>query len=441
MTWGRRYVIRSYVRSTLWIVPFAASLAEFVTIRLVRMLDDWLDWTPVSPFNLTSASTVLQAITTITLSFLVFTFASLLVAIQVSSAQLTPRIIATTLLRDNVIRGCAGIFIYTLLFALGAQVRMDREVDHLVLLIATVFGWICILSFLFLVDYASRLMRPVSIIWRLGQAGLTVIENVYPILTKDEDLSRQALPLVEPHRTVPHRGISSIILAVNVDAIIALAQKAHCLVELAPQVGDFVAVGEPLFLIHGGDDEIDERKLAANVAFGPERTIEQDPTFAFRVIVDIGSKALSKAINDPTTAVLAIDQLHRLLRTAGKRSLRRDVILDDAGQPRLVLRTPNWEDFVHLACTEIRLYGAENPQVARRMRAMLDNLIQTLPAHRHPALLLQLKLLDEAIDEFYFEEDAALASVADAQGLGGASVPQPPAEIPASIRRGGRDRA
>ena len=54
---------------------------------------------------------------------------------------------------------------------------------------------------------------------------------------------------------------------------------------------------------------------------GLERTIEQDPTFAFRVIVDIAVKALSSAINDPTTAVLSLDQLHRLLR-AGRRCAR-----------------------------------------------------------------------------------------------------------------------
>jgi uncharacterized membrane protein len=160
----------------------------------------------------------------------------------------------------------------------------------------------------------------------------------------------------------------------------------------------------------------------ANVAFGPERTLEQDPTFAFRVIVDIACKALSKAINDPTTAVLAIDQLHRLLRRVGKRQLQDDLILDAAGKPRVIIRTPKWEDFVHLACMEIRLYGSENPQIARRLRAMIENLISTLAAHRHPVLRQELALLDRTIEERYgLAEDIALVRVADSQGLGGAS--------------------
>src|SRR5206468_3864181 len=101
--------------------------------------------------------------------------------------------------------------------------------------------------------------------------------------------------------------------------------------------------------------------------------------------------ALSSAINDPTTAVLAIDQLQRLLRVVGLRRLRNDEIRDAAGELRLILRTPNWEDIVHLTFEEIRLYGAQNFQIARRLRAMIESLIEILPPTRHPALRKQLE--------------------------------------------------
>jgi uncharacterized membrane protein len=88
----------------------------------------------------------------------------------------------------------------------------------------------------------------------------------------------------------------------------------------------------------------------------------------------------------------------------------------------VILRTPNWEDFVHLAFFEIRHYGAENVQVARRLRAMGENLMLTLPESRNAALREQLDLLDRAIEKLYaFPEDLALARVADSQGLGGAA--------------------
>jgi uncharacterized membrane protein len=117
--------------------------------------------------------------------------------------------------------------------------------------------------------------------------------------------------------------------------------------------------------------------------------------------------------------VLAIDQLHRLLRAVGRRHLHDDVINDAQGNPRVVFRTPNWQDFVELSCREIRLYGAANYQVARRLRAMLENLARTLPERRRPALLKELALLDQTLDRLgMLPDDLALAKAADLQGLG-----------------------
>jgi len=156
------------------------------------------------------------------------------------------------------------------------------------------------------------------------------------------------------------------------------------------------------------------------VAIGPERTIEQDPAFAFRIMVDIASKALSPAINDPTTAVLAIDQIHRLLREVGSRHLNEERVRDTSGRLLLVYRTPDWEDFVHLAVTEIRHFGAESIQITRRLRAMLQNLIQTLPDARANLLRRELQMLDKSADRCFAEpEDRALAQVGDPQGVGG----------------------
>jgi uncharacterized membrane protein len=117
-----------------------------------------------------------------------------------------------------------------------------------------------------------------------------------------------------------------------------------------------------------------------------------------------------------------MDQIHRLLRLVGKRRLHDEFVHDSTGRVRLVLRTPNWDDFVHMAFTEIRACGANNVQIARRMRAMLENLARTLPESRHAALRQQLELLDRTlVDTYRFPEDLVLARVPDPQGLGGAA--------------------
>jgi uncharacterized membrane protein len=422
MNWDRLYRLRSYVKSSLWIIPFFAIPLELVLVRAVDELDVRLNLSLLR-FSAPGAQAVLQTIISATLSFLVFAFGSILVAIQIASGQMTPRIIATTLLRDDVVKYTVGLFIFTLLFATSVLNKTGTDVHQLVVFVAAVLGLGCFAAFLYLIDYAARLLRPISILALVGNKGLAVVEDVYPEPSLGPGpFDGRYHALGSPDRVVQHEGTSGIVLAVNLQVLAAAAERSNGVIEFVPQVGDFVAVDEPLFNLYGGTAAIDDRQLRAAVALGPERTMEQDPTFAFRIVVDIALKALSPAINDPTTAVLAIDQLHRLLRKVGMRHLRTDEIADGAGRLRVMFRTPNWEDFVHLAFTEIRACGFNSMQVVRRLRAMIENLIQTLPAHRHPALLQEIGLLDRQIEKhFVLPEDLALARAPDSQGLGGHS--------------------
>lgn len=455
MAWNRWYSFKSHLRFSLWTVPLAALIAQLIVKRLAEQLGDWMVrqgsydlQTGFFALDKTGANALLDRIFALSLSCLVFTFGSLLVAIQVAGGQYTPRIIATTLLRDNVIRSIVGLFVFTLLWANRTMVQLGSEVTvpQFQVFLATVFGLASLVAFLVLIDYSAKSLRPVSLVDRIGEQGFKVIESVYPELTTEVSaapalskkrkwalLSRgpraaatTSAPAAKrgaPDRSIYHRRKSGIVLAVNLQMLVAEAQRADCIIEFAPQVGDFVAIDEPLFHLHGNAGAIDEGRLREAVAFGAERTIEQDPMFSFRIVIDVALKALSPAINDPTTAVLAIDQLHRLLRMVGKRSLRSEEISDAMGQPRVIFRTPNWEDFVHLSFREIRQCGAGSMQIARRLRAMIDNLGRTLPEHRQAALREELNLLENAIARQYiFPEDLALARIPDSQGLGGSLV-------------------
>jgi uncharacterized membrane protein len=421
--WGRSYGTWSYLRSSLWIIPFVAIVAVLAIAPALRALDARLGWR-LSGLDLSGSQALYQTVITLTLSFIVFTFGSLLVAIQVAGGQLTPRIIATTLLRDNVVRYSVGLFVFTLVFTVMSLNRLEQRLQDLVALMIAALGITCMATFLFLIDYAARLLRPISVLARVGAEGLNVIGSVYPTPADRvvDEGGGATSRLSSPRRVLLHAGASEIVLAVDLETLLSEAQRAGGVVEFVPQVGDFVAFEEPLFALYGGATAIDDSKLRAAVAFGAERTMEQDPIFAFRILVDIALKALSAAINDPTTAVLAIDQIHRLLREVGKRQLHGEEILDVAGERRVIYRTPNWEDFVHVACTEIRCCGAGSVQVARRLRAMLDNLVASLPAHRHPALAQERDRLDRIIGAAYaLPDDLALARIADSQGLGGSA--------------------
>jgi len=420
MEWHRAYSLKSYLRSTMWVVPVAAYVTSFFLIRIVGWIDDWLQWSWSWKVDVATVVTTLGSVVSATVAFIVFALSSLLVAIQIASAQLTPRIIATTLLRDNTIRGVVALFVLTLAFGVGTLARAQDRVPYLLLTVAILLAGGSTVAFIYLIDYAARLLRPVSIVWRLGQEGLAVIEDVYPAKVKGPYTpSRLTAPPPPATRTIVHKGTSAIILAVDLQTLLREAVRTEGVIEFAHQVGNFLSVDEPLFHLYGAAAAADDKRLRGAVALGAERTLEQDATFSFRVIVDIAIKALSKAINDPTTAVLALDQLHRLLRAVGRRHLHDDVINDANGKPRVIFRTPNWDDFVELSCREIRLYGAENYQIARRMRAMLENLAATLPENRRPALLKELNLLDQTLQGVnLLPDDLALARTPDLQGLG-----------------------
>ena len=419
VTWSRVYGTASYVKSALWIVPLVAIVLVVIIAPLIRDLDGWLRW-KFTGLDVAGATALFQTIITLSLSFLVFTFGSLLVAIQVAGGQLTPRIIATTLLRDNVVRYSVGLFVFTLVLTVSALNRMQEHVNEIAAAIIIALGIACMAMFLFLIDYAARLLRPVSIVSRVGELGLKVVNAMYPEPGLEGDAPDAHADLGAARRIMTHEGASRIVVAVDVATLLAEARRHGGVIELAPQIGDFLATGEPLFYLYRGAADIGDETLEAAVAMGAERTTEQDPMFAFRILVDIALKALSPAINDPTTAVLALDQVHRLLRSVGRRRLRANALRDGEGTPRMILRTPDWEDFVHVSCVEVRACGADNVQVARRLRAMLEDLLRLLPAHRHAALREQLGLLDRAIAPLYpFAPDLALARVGDVQGLGG----------------------
>ena len=425
MGWNRRYAFVSYLRSSLWTVPLLALVVEQIGVRFLTFIDRSLQWVPALEVTAAEAGDALATIQSLTIAFLVFTFGSMLVALQVASAQLTPRIIATTLLRDNTIRFTVGLFVFTLLLAVGTKARLHDPLPLAMVTVAIVAGIGSMAAFLFLIDYTARLLRPTAICQRVAERGMAVIEAVYPDPIEHPHVPRQRQQTPpQPVRTVVHKGRSAVVLALNLKALIRLARDADGAIDFVPRVGDFVATAEPLFRLSGSAATLSDSTLRSQVAFGPERTMEQDATFAFRVIVDVAVKALSQAINDPTSAVMALDQIHRLLRVVGRRHLHDDAMYDDQGSLRLILPTPNWDDFVDLAFSEIRLYGASNFQVTRRLYAIIEDLMNVLPETRKAALHRQLRVLNNTLERLHLlPEDLMLARHPDRQGLAGSSTP------------------
>ncbi len=420
MTWLQRYRVRHYLTNSLWLLPVIGTLAAIAAVRLLHWIEKDMEWQ--SPVHPDTARAVLGTMASAMLTSIVFVCSALLVAVQLVSAQLTPRIIAI-IFRDPVTKYALTLFVFAFTFSLSALIRITSTVP-LLTAHASAYGCLaCLVVFFYLIDHLGRALRPSGALRTVAWLGSRIIQSVYPYslaelpegkaLANPLDASADAVTKITSSR-------DGVVLAFDQKGLLLLAQRADCIIEMMPQVGDHVAVGDPLFRVFRNGSKVSAAALCQSIAVGQERTLEQDPTFAFRIMVDIASKALSPAINDPTTAVLALDQIHHLLRVVGNRHLDTGQVHDSAGRLRLVYRTPDWEDFVRLAVTEIRHFGGESIQIARRLRAMLENLIQTLPEARAALLRRELEVLHRSTERLFSEpEDRALAEVSDVQGVGG----------------------
>jgi uncharacterized membrane protein len=356
------------------------------------------------------------------LSFVVLFFSVLLLTVQIASSSLSPRVISRPF-RSRTLKVSLGLFVFTLIYSMAVVARgTEGNIGQLATAMVIVLTIISICVFLFVVEHVSKQLRPATVMADIAAEGLQVIRSVYPqILEKDGiEHSSDGTPLDLPLRLVRYGGQAGVVQAFDIEGLTDIAHRDACTIEIVPQVGDLVTAQDEVFRVYVDGVGVSDRELFQHMALERERTLEQDPAFAFRIIVDIASKALSPAINDPTTAVLALDQIHILLREVGSRRLDAGIVEDASGNVRLVYRTPNWEDFVALAVTEIRQFGGNSIQVTRRMRAMLEDLIPMMPTQRSLALKQELDLLKCTVDRsFAVLQDRIRAELPDSQGLGG----------------------
>jgi uncharacterized membrane protein len=199
-----------------------------------------------------------------------------------------------------------------------------------------------------------------------------------------------------------------------------VAEKADCVLELVPAMGDFVPRDGPLFRVRGSLPEPLRAAAACSVILDRERSHEFEPAFGLRKLVDVAERSIySSPFQDPTTCVQSINAIHDILRRLARREFPSGRHHDTHGHVRLVERVMSWEGYVRLAFDELRLAGAGSPQVARRLRAALEDLRAVAPPERHPPLDCQLQLLGAAVRRAYADDaDIRAALVPDMQGIG-----------------------
>ncbi|MFE2218500.1 DUF2254 domain-containing protein [Streptomyces canus] len=424
MSWSSAFRLRQYTKGSLWIVPLLGMVLGVVLAELA-IAADGVDWPPSGwRYSATTASGVLSAIVGAMVALLGFVVTIGVLVIQQATGALSPRYMRLWYrdrLQKTVLATFTGTFAFA--FSLLRSIESNSVPDFGV----TLAGAAVAVSLLLLLVYLNRFthnLRPVAIADLVGRMGEDVFARGAMAVRASAPHDGEPLTVHGPVTLIhsPHGGA---IQAFDVAGLVAAGVRHDCMFVVPHLIGDYVPPGAVLVEVHGGTSAPDPRHMTSLIALGAERTIEQDAAFALRILVDIAIRALSPAVNDPTTAVQVLNHIESFLTVVGSARLRdRYVMADDRGRPRLVLHGRDWEDYLQLAVSEIRDYGATSMQVCRRLRAALDGLVESLPAAQHPALENELELLHQSVERAFTDPARrALAQCADPQGIGGRSRP------------------
>jgi uncharacterized membrane protein len=410
----------------LWIIPMIYVAASVVCgLTLPRIENEYFAFYTLG-LSIASAQAYLSAVAAGTMSLTGIVFAMAFIMVQFSAIAYSPRLVLW-FVRDHAIFHALGIFTATFIYALFALAWIDRGGSGTVPLFSTILvGVMLIASMLMFSRLMQRLtdLQITSVLHLIGDKGREGIRAVFgvpgtstaPASELAEQISKLALSPAT--QTLTYFGKPRTITRLDVKALVSQAWAANSTIVLKCAVGDSLVEGTVLLTVHGG--HLSEKALMRAIRLERERTFEQDPKYPIRLLVDIAIKALSPAINDPTTAVQTIDQIEDLLRRLGNCVLDAGYATDHNDTVRLVYPMPTWEDYLTLSFDEIRQYGATSVQVLRRLRSALVDLAASLAnPDRAAAVRSYLGQLDVGIEHSSLEvEDRLKARQEDRQGLG-----------------------
>jgi uncharacterized membrane protein len=404
------------MRSSLWFIPVLCVLAGVTVSISTIAIDRWFDY-ELLPRWMTggpdAAVAILEtiAVSMVSLAALVLTIT--MVVVQLAMGQFSPRIVQT-FLRDRPSQLAIGLFVATFAHAMLAMREVQFDGDGQVPGVAIVVGYVLVLTSIAMlvlyVDHIGRSLRVSALIELVGNDTRNLLERHCPQRLAPDEAPPDVLP-------APHSGV---LVGVDRERLVELATASGCVLHVVPGLGGFVPAGAPLVRIEGDPASLDQRAVTDALRSGLERTLDEDLAYGFRLLVDMAERSLSESeFLDPTTAVQCIDRLHDGLRQLAPRVIPDGVLRDDGDKVRVTIPTLDWNAYVHLAFDEVRLAGAASPQIARRIRAALDDLLHVAPANRQPPLQRQLALLDEALQQSSRQPaDIRFAMAPDSQGIG-----------------------
>ena len=318
-------------------------------------------------------------------------FSLLFLVVQWAFTSLSPRL---NLFRDDPIvwrtfAFAVGVFVFSVTTALVIGDQQKVSVIVPAAEVAAVLAAIALIRTLQVKAFASIQLAPT--LAAIASQGHGIIDDLYrrPYTAGQQP----AAPLPPRRRSVlwPHRQAT--LQQLDLGRLLPAAAGGGAVIVLRAGMGDTLQQGAPVADLHGG--EVTDKTVLGGLVTGPERTFGQDPLFAFRLLADIGMRALSPAVNDPATAVQVLDTTESLLQLLVSRDLDVAEVADDAGTVRVVLALPSWDDYLRTALDDLLESASQSPMVLLGARALLTTLLDAAPPARQPPVTRRLRRAEQ----------------------------------------------
>ncbi|GAA1360342.1 DUF2254 domain-containing protein [Streptomyces beijiangensis] len=422
--------VREHLRDNFWFAPMAAMVlvmlawlaASALDSEVVRQLQADGDFDQLSELvNVTEdIKPVISTVSSAMMTFIGVVFSISLVAVQMASGQFSPRVVRI-FVRSRITKSTFAVFLATFVLSLAVLSSYESETDPRLIgtvplvqsLLTLVMVALSLLLFVAYVNATLRLMRVGQVVERIAGEAFRTLERQPGAWDPEWELPAES-------GVVRYAGRAGVLRDVNIARLVLVARRHSLVVRLIPRIGDFVVPGAPLLAVHGGDvPGRASMTVRSSVSVAAERTFHQDLGFGLRQLADIALRALSPAVNDPTTAVQCLDRIMQLLAAVVSQPLGAVQHRDAKGVVRLVQPVPEWNDLVNLGLAEVRGCAVGSPQVTRRLMAVLDDLAALAPEGRVEVLAHHRELLVRAVERAVPEAaDRVFALSPDHQGIG-----------------------
>lgn len=373
--------INDNLRASLWYLPglmtlAAAALAVVLTeyeLEIDREVGDLSPW--IFKGDGQSAASLLATIAGSIITVTGVVFSITMVALVLASNQFSPRVLRHFMedkITQVVLGGFLSTFVYCLLVLRSTQGNEDF-VPATAVTVGVVLGLASLGLLIIFIHHIAQLVQVANILKAITEDTVAEIAGQYPALGEGRQ-ETPAIPDEEPYRVqIEHFGY---VQRVDENAVVEIAKQGDLLIRLESEPGDFVSAGQVVASIWpatAASPELDQA-IAASFLLGTYPSLSHDVEFGIRQVVDIGVKALSPAVNDPTTATNAIDHLGVILSAAIRRDILSSPLRDDSGRVRLIIGGPDFEHMLHLAFDQVRHYGRGDRRVLTRVIAVLRHL-------------------------------------------------------------------